>query len=139
MDLLQQRGFAASVRSSCQHWLRDWSTSPLFSTCMQSCQCQLEIAVRSVAHSGWVAVTIDTGPSTLPATSGRCTSVSSHSVYAGPGVAANDRSAWLGRLFATQWSQWSGTLSAARWEDKSRHEGMHERQRSNIAARGWSL
>jgi hypothetical protein len=31
---------------------------------------------------------------------GRYTLVSSHSVGAGPGVAANDRSAWLGRLFA---------------------------------------
>jgi len=81
----------------------------------------------------------DTGPSKVQAPSGRCTSLSGHSVDVVPIVAANDWSAWLGRLFATQWSQWSGTLSASRWEDKSRHEGMHERQRSNIAARGWSL
>lgn len=44
----------------------------------------------------------DTGPSKLPATSGRCTSVSSHSVDSGPVLAADDQSAWLGRLFATR-------------------------------------
>ena len=39
---------------SVPHWLRDWSTSPLFSICMQSCQCQLETGCcRSLTQAEW--------------------------------------------------------------------------------------